>query len=220
VGIRVDMHIHTNASNDAFILMRHIGAVFERGKVDMLVVLDHNSIDGALEAKKIWENRIIVGEEIDTGEGEIAGIFLKERIPPHMGIFDTISALKEQKATIYLPHPFDKGRPILHTSKLIDFATTIDIVECYNSKVKKLRYNAMAHKFAEKNGCLKGAGSDAHLPCEIGAAYVILPQICICQEAFIAALNRALIRGRRQRLHERLLLWGMRTLGNVKKFFC
>ena len=38
-----------------------------------MAITDHNAVEGALELKKRFKDNIIVGEEVDTGEGELIG---------------------------------------------------------------------------------------------------------------------------------------------------
>jgi hypothetical protein len=51
----------------------------------------------------------------------------------------------------------------------------VDIIEVFNSRTPLLRDSAKARSFAQKNGFLFSAGSDAHTPVELGNAYVEMP---------------------------------------------
>ena len=63
----------------------------EKIGLDVLCVTDHNSIRGAVEAKKHARSvEIVVGEEILTSEGEVLGLFLTEQIASGLTAGETI----------------------------------------------------------------------------------------------------------------------------------
>ncbi len=74
--MRLDLHIHTSYSFDCWMSLERVIEAAQ-GKVDGLAVIDHDEIEGEMAPFLV-----IVGEEIVTREGEIAGLFLEERIPP------------------------------------------------------------------------------------------------------------------------------------------
>ena len=132
--VRVDFHVHTVASRDATICKGQIGYLLRR-RVGVVAILDHNTTSMATRAKKVWGNRIIVGEEIDTGEGEVAGLFLREEIPSQLGLEMTIRLIKQQGGVVYVPHPFDSRRPSITVKGFGKFDwSDIDIIEVLNSR--------------------------------------------------------------------------------------
>ena len=78
--MRIDFHVHTEYSLDGCIRLEDLGKVLtERRLIDAIAITDHNEIEGALELKTIFKDNIIVGEEIDSGEGEKGGEFMTLR---------------------------------------------------------------------------------------------------------------------------------------------
>lgn len=67
-----------------------------------------------------------------------------------------------------LAHPFQKSRP---ASALLPLVPHLDGVEVWNSRAnrKNPQANAQAAAFACQTGLVPTAGSDAHLPQEVGA---------------------------------------------------
>lgn len=171
--MRIDFHVHTEYSSDGRIKIKDIEKVLaEKMIVDAIAITDHNEIDEALALKKVFKDHIIVGEEIDSGEGEITGYWLKERINPGQGIVRTLECIKGQGGIVCVPHPFDRLRSKRINSAMLDrFVKGIDMIEVFNSRNIFEKANKDARQFAEKNGLLAIAGSDAHYKGEIGNAY-------------------------------------------------
>ena len=63
---------------------------------------------------------------------------------------------------------------VLHYTRHIIEASSLDNVEIYNSRCVRQSYNDMAKDYAEKNSLNIIAGSDAHFENEIGNAGVII----------------------------------------------
>jgi predicted metal-dependent phosphoesterase TrpH len=54
-------------------------------------------------------------------------------------------------------------------------AGVVDAIEVINAKTSLKHLNERASAFAREHGLLAGAGSDAHVPDALGAAYVEMP---------------------------------------------
>lgn len=154
------MHVHTKYSKDGFISLDKLRIVCSKKNI-VPIITDHNTINGALKYKPK-----IIAEEIKTKEGDIIGLFLNTEIPNGLTVEETIEKIKEQEGLVYLPHP---GRPF---DGIKNFRKNIDIIEVFNARNFLKRWNDKAFRLAEDNNLLKGAGSDAHLTCEVGKAYV------------------------------------------------
>ena len=73
---KVDLHSHTIYSRDC---LTPVAALIERARalgLDKIAVTEHNNLDGALAAKKLAPDLVIVGEEIKTTHGEIIAYFV------------------------------------------------------------------------------------------------------------------------------------------------
>jgi predicted metal-dependent phosphoesterase TrpH len=176
--VRVDMHSHTCYSGDAVTTLDELAERLESLDVDVLCVTDHHSIRGALEAvERDVDCRIIVGEEVKTRAGEVIGLFLTERIPHGLAPEDTIARIRDQGGVVYVPHPFDPVRRALHEPVLRELcaAGAVDALEVFNAKVSLEHLNDKAAALAAESGLPGGAGSDAHDPAALGAAYVEMP---------------------------------------------
>jgi hypothetical protein len=166
----------------------------EATQVDVLCITDHSAISGAVRLADSGELgcRVIVGQELRTGPGEIIGLFLTERLPFGLGPHAACAAIKGQGGLVYIPHPFDELRNALATAVLDDLVENglVDAIEVFNAKVRAPAANRRAQEYATDNHLAKGAGSDSHEPSAIGAAYVEMPDFADA-ETFKAALLHA-----------------------------
>jgi len=175
-ALRIEFHCHTAASPDSLVKPSDLVAVCQSRGIDRVVITDHNSISGALKAKELDPERVIIGEEIRTTKGELLAAFVKEEIPKGLSPKETINILRGQGAFISVSHPFDRFRKPWEISDLIDVAPLIDAVEIFNSRCLNSSFNDSAKDFANKYGLSGTAGSDAHTLAELGRGAMILPK--------------------------------------------
>ena len=77
---------------------------------------------------------------------------------------------------MYAPHPFDPSRTSLGEGAWTGCAAAaLDVVEVFNSKISDPALNRRAAEFAAAYGLPAAAGSDAHDPQGVGAAWVEMP---------------------------------------------
>jgi len=188
--VRVDLHSHTMWSGDSTTTADELVGAVEGSGIDVLCITDHHAIAGAVELRSILPCRVVVGEELRTAAGEIIGLFLSERIPNGLGHVETARAIRDQGALVYVPHPFDPMRRNLAERALYELADEglLDAVEVINAKTSLPSLNRRAGDFAEEFDLAAGAGSDAHVPNAIGAAFVEMGDFETSVE-FLAALR-------------------------------
>jgi predicted metal-dependent phosphoesterase TrpH len=174
--IRVDFHCHTRYSKDSLNNIPEMLKICQRRGIDRLVVTDHNTITGALIAKELAPERIIVGEEIKTTRGELLAVYVKEEVPAGLPPAEAIVRLHDQGAFISVSHPFDLTRSgHWELADMLKIALLVDAIEIYNSRCGRSIYNTRAQEFALQHQLLGTAGSDAHSLIEIGRATLELP---------------------------------------------
>lgn len=174
--IRLEFHCHTTWSKDSLTQIPSLLAICKKRNIDRLVITDHNTIRGALIAKGIDPERVIVGEEIMTQQGELLAAFVKEEVPPGLPADVVIQILSEQNAFISVSHPFDKIRSgHWKRADLLDVHPHLDAIEVFNSRCFPPYYNEEARKFADQFGISSTVGSDAHTLWEVGRATMQLP---------------------------------------------
>lgn len=172
--MKYDLHTHSKYSGDGWLEVEKMVKIATRKGLSGIALTDHNTIKGALKAKKLEnENfKVIIGSEISTERGEVIGLFLSEEIVSRK-FEEVIEEIKEQNGIVVLPHPFDNIRgngikPKNNDAKLVDY------VEVFNSRCLMNKYNIMAISYAKKHQLNILAGSDAHFGYEIGNAGVCI----------------------------------------------
>src|SRR5215467_6886025 len=196
--VRVDCHLHTVASGDAVTTLDQLAERVAREKIDVVCITDHNVTSAATAAAafgRLGGARVIVGEEIRTQAGEVTGLFLTERVPYVLPVADVVARIRAQGGLVYAPHPFDRDRSSLgRVLPGLCAAGAVDIVEVFNAKTETQVPNEQALALAMAYALPGGAGSDAHDPPGIGAAYLEMPDFD-GPASFLAALADARITG-------------------------
>src|SRR5689334_11355852 len=105
--VRADFHSHTCHSHDGYQTPAELVARARAVQLDRIAVTDHHTLDGALRARDIDAERIIVGEEITTKCGiDVIGLYLTARVAPRLPLERVVDEIRGQGGVVYLPHPF------------------------------------------------------------------------------------------------------------------
>lgn len=181
--LRVEFHSHSIYSKDSLSQPRDMLRVAKDKGIDRLVITDHNSIQGALKAKELDPERVIIGEEIMTTKGELLAAFVTEEIPRGLEPLDVIHRLREQGAFISVSHPFDEHRNGSWLKDDLDqIIEYVDAIEVFNSRCSFKRFNQEADSYAKERQVLGTVGSDAHLLRELGISTQIVPYFTNAEE--------------------------------------
>jgi predicted metal-dependent phosphoesterase TrpH len=187
--IRVDLHTHTRRSPDASLRAEELVQRARDAGLSRIAVTDHGEIEGALEARELAPELVIVGEEIRCrGRTELIGLFLSERIPMGIPVEEVVERIRDQDGVVYAPHPYAYPyRPGWHLRRAIAAA---DIVEVFNARAFLNVWNRTADSAARANGLPRAASSDAHFPFEVGRAYTEMSAFTNAS-GFLAAMHQA-----------------------------
>lgn len=187
--IRVDLHTHTRHSPDASLTPAELVQRARDAGLGRIAVTDHGAIDGALEARELAPDLVIVGEEIRCrGRTELIGLFLSERIPMGLRMEEVVERIRDQDGVVYAPHPYAYPyRPGWHLRRAIAVA---DVVEVFNARAFLRVWNRTAHAVARANELPRAASSDAHFPWEIGRAHTEMPAFASAA-GFLAGVRQA-----------------------------
>ncbi|HLC91542.1 MAG TPA: PHP-associated domain-containing protein [Candidatus Saccharimonadales bacterium] len=198
--IKVDLHTHSIASRDGGIKPAQYKAVLESGQLDCIAVTDHNRIDMALELHKSLGSKIIVGEEINTTDGELIGLFLSHKVEPGQHPRQTAEAIKAQGGLVYAPHPFETVRSGLSLKKLTGIGDLVDIVETLNGRAVFQNRGTQAAGWAKSRFKPMAASSDAHGYKGLGTTYTKLSEIPTANN-LLSLLYKAQLVSKRPPLH-------------------
>lgn len=192
--IKADLHIHTTFSGDSEISPEKLIERVREAGLGCIAVTDHDTAAGGLKVAGMKPPfKVIVGEEIDSNEGEIIGLFLKETIAHGLSPEETISLIHRQGGLAYIPHPFDRFRSSAMQRRTLErIAGIIDAVETANARTLPVQDLSLPGKFALEMHKPMGAGSDSHTLEEIGRAYIEIDDFDN-PESFIEALKKGKI---------------------------
>lgn len=174
--IKIDLHTHSEASPDGGIKPEQYANALENGGFDYIAVTDHDSINTALSLQESLGDRIIIGEEISTTQGEIVGLYLTQPIAPGQSPIATTRAIKQQGGIVYIPHPFETVRSGLSEKALDSIVHDVDIVEVHNGRAVFQNCGPQAARWAKLNHKVIAASSDAHGAKGLGTTYTLVSE--------------------------------------------
>lgn len=173
----IDLHTHSVASPDGSLDVADYRAILQQGRLHYIAVTDHDTVDMALRLQAELGGRIIVGEEITTGEGEIIGLYLTKTIPSMATAAQAVKAIKAQGGLVYVPHPFETVRHGITGKALGRIARDVDIIEVHNGRAIFQNLSKEAWAWAKANNVPGAASSDAHGRIGWGRTYSIIEQV-------------------------------------------
>lgn len=190
-------HIHTRFSFDCILRPEEIVEYYFAEGYEIIIITDHNEIEGALNARNYAEEtypgkiEVVIGEEIKTDIGDIIGFPLTEKIETG-NAEEVIREIKKQGAFVCLPHPYHEHNLFqIHSEH---FVQNIDFVEIYNCRVLNKKLNQYAEEYCCKFNKKSIIGTDAHLKKELGNAHFKLDNNFILKEEYRRESNRRSIR--------------------------
>ena len=218
--IAVDLHLHTDWSHDCSVDVTDLIEHAERIGLGGIAVTDHNVFGGALEAVDAARGRnlvVIPGQEIKThGQGEVIGLFMQEEIPRGLSFADTIAAIREQGALVYLPHPFDRMHAIPDPATLHAHLPEIDVFEVFNARLLRESFNEEALRFARKYRLLQGAGSDAHVLQGVGTGAMRMRRFDGPEEFLLSLRTAEVLRRPKSLAYLQSLKWAAQVKEKVR----
>lgn len=165
MSVRVDLHTHSAGSPDGGLKAEDYRMALNLGKLDYIAITDHGSIEAALHIQSELGDlgeRIIVGEEIKTTDGELIGLYLQNVIPEGMSPGRTVKAIREHGGLVYVPHPFETVRSGISEDGLEQIIYDVDIIETHNGRAVFQNKSKKAVAWAKRYDLPQSAGSDAH----------------------------------------------------------
>ena len=169
-SIKVDLHIHSDASHDCNEPVELILEHAQEIDIDAIAVTDHDSIENSLEvAEKASEYGLIgiPGVEVSTSDGHLLALGVEECPEKGKGFDETVQKIRELGGLAVVPHPFQRTRHGVKKSKIKD----CDAIEVYNSWSFTGWKNRKARRYAREKDYPEVAASDAHSLGMIGQAY-------------------------------------------------
>lgn len=189
--IKIDLHTHSILSYDGGISEDWYEKILDK-TLTAVAITDHNTIDFALSMKKKFGQRIIVGEEIMSSDGEIIGLFLSKPVPSAMSFQKTVEYIKKQDGIVYIPHPFEYARHSVSVAMVQDNLKDIDILETFNARSLGRKKHSPDWETIRKATVAYAASSDAHCRLGIGSAYSMIKQMPT-RQTLVTLLNEGFL---------------------------
>ena len=193
--LRIDMHMHTQASFDCLSDPRRVIAAAAARGVQRVAITDHNRLTTSLEMAEAFPDSVIPGEEVKTKEGiDVIGLYIEEEIPKGTPAQEVCRRVRDQGGLVYLPHPYARGKG--GSGRYAEeLAPMVDIIEVFNARLHPGNLNHPGEELAARWSKPRGAGSDAHMLGEVAGAWVEVDQHPNEPAALLAVLEHAHIRG-------------------------
>jgi len=168
--IRIDLHVHTNFSGDATISPKFVvNQLYSHPFIKGVAITDHDTLEGYNHVRKLaatYEDIIIIpGIEVSTRWGHINILGIEEKPGDWLTIEGIADFARERGGVIIIPHPY-RGLGMGESMRNIP----ADAIEIFNPHAT-YEQNKMAEKLARARNLPGVAGSDAHDPQEMWAAY-------------------------------------------------
>jgi predicted metal-dependent phosphoesterase TrpH len=169
--LKIDLHVHSYYSADSSITPEELVFYAKKRGLDGVAVTDHESLDGALKIAKEADFLVVPGMEVGAVGGHIVGLGLRQPVPSHLGVDETVDRIHRSGGIAVACHPtgFLKGGLGSRVS------SGFDAVEVINSSAVPFGYSVRRNeRIASALGKPRVAGSDAHYCPEIGLAYTLV----------------------------------------------
>ena len=170
--MKADLHVHTWYSNDSGNRPKLVLKFMNKRKIDLIAVTNHDTPKGWTDFPK---GRAIPGIEFSTRSGHLLGLWVQDvprYKPGEISFEEALDVIKDNDGLSFIAHPFDYHRSWGFNRKYKYYADRVDGIEVCNYKNKTNEPNRLALNFAKEYKLLRSAGSDAHLPYEVGNVYV------------------------------------------------
>ena len=177
MNYKVDLHTHSIISPDGGLREKDYADLLAKGVLDCIAITDHNETRFARVMHQTFGEKIIIGEEITTTDGEMIGLFLTQTVPSGLSAKKTAEAIHDQGGVVLIPHPFETIRKGIQRPVLEQMVEMIDVMEVFNGRGRWRGKAQEADAFAKQNNLPGVADSDAHGVLGIGKTYSMFSAI-------------------------------------------
>lgn len=177
-----DLHVHTTASDGTATPRQVLEWASGRTGVSVIAICDHNTVEGALEAASIaheYPIEVVVGQEVESADGHILGLWAPQRIAPDRSAAETIADIHAQGGLAVIAHPFAPRwwhkHGLSRGERPVYDECAYDAVEVANSTPLLFLANFHARAYWRENRDRLAAtgGSDAHMLHAVGTSLTL-----------------------------------------------
>ncbi|TLM97428.1 MAG: phosphotransferase [Actinobacteria bacterium] len=174
-----DLHVHTTCSDGTASPAEVLEWASEATSLSVVAICDHNTNEGGLEAARIasgYRVDVIVGQEVESTDGHILGLWTPELVRPGMCAEDTVAAIHEQGGLAIIAHPFAPRwwhkHGLCRGDRSVYDRVGYDGIEVANSTPMLAFANVRARMYwrANRQRLAATGGSDAHMTRVLGTS--------------------------------------------------
>jgi predicted metal-dependent phosphoesterase TrpH len=153
------IHFHSCHSYDSVTSIKSIVNFAIKNKINLLVLTDHDDIEGSVKLKKYVEKlgidiEVVLAAEYKTEFGDLIAVGIHKQVI-NMQIDSFFDEVRSQGGIILLPHPYVEHKNVE------ELAARSDLIEVFNSRVDDKK-NQAAFRLAKKLKKPFYFSSDAH----------------------------------------------------------
>ncbi|MBM5804724.1 MAG: PHP domain-containing protein [Candidatus Verstraetearchaeota archaeon] len=189
--LKIDLHVHTDASNDGVSTIYEIIRSAKSKGLDGVAITDHDvpmTDEEAIKISKETDFLVIPGVEISTASGHLVVLRPRRAFPTNPQFLETVKNAVSDGSVVIIPHPTD---PLSHgvgeeaVRSVLSFSLPLEVMNASTLR----RHNRSAIELAELLALPKVGGSDAHVDTAVGDAYTIVDAGARSVEAVLEALK-------------------------------
>lgn len=202
--MRIDLHVHTTYSPDAFMSPKEAVEAAKKIGLDGIAITDHNSIKAHQHTHHFRGTLVIPGIEVSSNEGHILGLNVSEVIPPRLSAAETIEKIRGAGGIAIAPHPYLK-RGSVGSGAIARL--NFDAIETVNSSTFPFFLaTKLSSRLASRLGLPVTGGSDSHFTATLGLAYTLVDVSSTSIDDILDAIRRGRSKafGRPRRVVDRL----------------
>lgn len=170
---RVDLRNRTHYSPGSSIHAENYVRAHRDGAFDVLGITDLNTIRGALELREFADFPVVIGEEVDTVDGRLVGLFLNDPLTRGRTALDTAKEIHSQGGLVYLQYPYSLRRRLNRAARdELLLSGEVDVMELFRGGPSTRHSNSPATA-----SHVMSAASNACHPPDVGRCYVEAPGI-------------------------------------------
>jgi len=174
-----DLHIHTTASDGTASPTEVLEFVSQATDLSVIAICDHNTNEGALEAAASAHRfgiDVVVGQEVESADGHILGLWTPEIVRPGMSAQETVATIHRQGGLAVAAHPFAPRywhkHGLCRGEREVYDTVEFDGIEVANSTplLFLANFHARGYQHANRSRLCATGGSDAHMLSVVGTS--------------------------------------------------